>query len=509
MILVLAIATRFVNLGARVMSHDESLHTYYSWRLETAGDYQHTPLMHGPILFHITALSYFLFGDSDFTARIYPAVLGVFLVMAPLLFRRWLGRWGALLASVMLLVSPLLMYYERYIREDIPAITAAVLMAYAIFMYVDGPERLRRRARWLYLLAGSMLWCLGSKESAFIYIAIFGSVITLYRVRLFQHWRRQPSLRLFRFLTISVLVGGVTALAMYMVFSISLSNYGNLTDRMNYIGQQVTGAQPLGYDFSVFVTWTLLVVGVVAAIVVGSALWATRRGGRLRVFDIVLFLLLALAVCLALIVFEELTFTPKITAEEAETVVVTDINNLPIYASWVLGLVVVVGLLFSRAAGWWRRLYRFAELDVLLVMGTLVLPWLTAFILKATGADPTDYSPLGIQRTLAALIPFLAISIVTGLVWNWKRWLVCVLVFYVPFAFFFTTMFTNPQGLATGMIGSLGYWLNQQGVQRGSQPRYYYALVVMPVYEYLPLIGSFLAMLAGLATFWRVDDRKR
>ena len=73
----------------------------------------------------------------------------------------------------------------------------------------------------------------------------------------------------------------------------------------------------------------------------------------------------------------------------------------------------------------------------------------------------------------------------------------------MPFAFFFTTMFTNPQGLATGMIGSLGYWLEQQGVQRGSQPRYYYALVVMPVYEYLPLIGSFLAMLAGLTHFWR------
>ena len=88
---VLAILTRFVNLGARVMSHDESLHTYYSWRLETAGDYQHTPLMHGPILFHVTALMYFLFGDSDFTARIYPALLGVILVMMPILFRRWLG----------------------------------------------------------------------------------------------------------------------------------------------------------------------------------------------------------------------------------------------------------------------------------------------------------------------------------------------------------------------------------------------------------------------------------
>src|SRR5258707_3834257 len=89
----LAILTRFVNLGARVMSHDESLHTYYSWRLETAGDYQHTPLMHGPILFHITALMYFLFGDSDFTARIYPALLGVILVVMPVLFLRWFGQF--------------------------------------------------------------------------------------------------------------------------------------------------------------------------------------------------------------------------------------------------------------------------------------------------------------------------------------------------------------------------------------------------------------------------------
>ncbi len=503
-IFVLAIVTRFVNLGARVMSHDESLHTYYSWRLEQFGDYQHTPLMHGPILFHITALSYFLFGDSDFTARIYPALLGVLLVMMPILFRRWLGRWGALLASVLLLISPLLMYYERYIREDIPAIFSAVLMVYAIFMYVDGPEHLRRKARWLYLLAGAMLWCLGSKESAFIYIAIFGSVVTLYwLVRVFQWLRKQPSLRLFRFLTIAVLLGSVTALAMYMVFSIALSNYANLTDRMNYIGQQITGAQPLGYDFSVFVTWTLLVVAAVIIIVVGTALWATRRGGRLRVPEIILFLLIALAVCLALIAFEELTFTPKITAEEAETVVVADINALPIVAAWIVGVVGCVLLVVSRAAGWWRRLHRFPELDVLIVMGTLVLPWLTSFVLKATGADPTDYSQLGIQRTVAALIPFLALSIVTGLVWNWKRWLICVLVFYIPFAFFFTTMFTNPLGLATGMIGSLGYWLNQQGVQRGSQPRYYYALVIMPVYEYLPLIGGFLAMLAGLTTFWR------
>ncbi|HXD08432.1 MAG TPA: hypothetical protein VN653_00115, partial [Anaerolineales bacterium] len=32
-IILLAVVTRFYNLGARVMSHDESLHTYFSWLL--------------------------------------------------------------------------------------------------------------------------------------------------------------------------------------------------------------------------------------------------------------------------------------------------------------------------------------------------------------------------------------------------------------------------------------------------------------------------------------------
>ena len=57
-------------------------------------------------------------------------------------------------------------------------------------------------------------------------------------------------------------------------------------------------------------------------------------------------------------------------------------------------------------------------------------------------------------------------------------------------------------GAVTGMVYSLGYWLEQQGVRRGSQPQYYYLLVIMPFYEFLPVIGSGLAMFAGLNVFW-------
>ena len=83
-ILILGFFTRFYDLEPRVMSHDENSHVYYSWRLYEGDGYQHTPLTHGPFLFHITAFSYFLFGDTDTTARI-PFVLHSILALSPLL----------------------------------------------------------------------------------------------------------------------------------------------------------------------------------------------------------------------------------------------------------------------------------------------------------------------------------------------------------------------------------------------------------------------------------------
>jgi len=76
LILVVAIVTRFWDLGARGMSHDESLHALYSWKLYAGQGYQHNPMMHGPFLFHFNALIYLLFGDNDYTARISTALFG-------------------------------------------------------------------------------------------------------------------------------------------------------------------------------------------------------------------------------------------------------------------------------------------------------------------------------------------------------------------------------------------------------------------------------------------------
>ena len=56
-------------------------------------------MMHGPFRYHLTAFFYFLFGDSDFTARMAPALFGIGVIGMVYFLRRYIGRWGAIFAG--------------------------------------------------------------------------------------------------------------------------------------------------------------------------------------------------------------------------------------------------------------------------------------------------------------------------------------------------------------------------------------------------------------------------
>ncbi|MDQ5824667.1 MAG: hypothetical protein M3441_10730, partial [Chloroflexota bacterium] len=65
---------------------------------------------------------------------------------------------------------------------------------------------------------------------------------------------------------------------------------------------------------------------------------------------------------------------------------------------------------------------------------------------------------------------------------------------------FYTVFFTDiPRGLISGFFGSLGYWMAQHGVERGSQPWYYYFLLV-PLYE---PIAVFFSLVGTVFFSWR------
>ncbi len=422
LLVIVAIATRFYMLDTRVMSHDETSHVYYSWNLFRGLGFQHNPLMHGPFQFIVLALNYFLFGATDGTARIPAAVSGVIAVVLLWLFRRWLGKTGTLAAAAMMVVSPFMLFYSRYVRNEAFVVVEGLLMFWAVFRYYE-----TRQPRWLYLLAASLALHFATKETAFIYDAqllLFLGVAFVWQI-LRVRWERPAHKIAF----IAGLGGAAMGVAVAGFFFLRVLVP---TTKAVEQGQAVEQA---------------LVASSTPAMIMGAALAA-------------------------------------------------------------IGAILVVAALVSAFGK--RLRTEFPTLDLLIVSGTLTLTQLMAVVLPAETlarygqtSDPQSLlDPVAVQRLWIAVPVFLLVAAAVGLAWDRRRWLIAAGVFaglYVPL---YTTMFTHALGLATGAIGSLAYWLGQQGVERGSQPWYYFVGVQIPVYEFLPAIGAMAAGVYGIRRLW-------
>ena len=419
-IILLAILSRFYILDKRVMSHDENTHVYYSWRLNKGMGFAHDPLMHGPLQFHLIALTYFMFGDNDFTARTPAALFSIAAVAFMWAYRRYLGRIGALVAAILMLISPYMLFYGRYARNEAFVAFFGVVTIWSILRYFD-----TGKSKFLYILTTVTVLHFTAKETSFIYTAqalLFLFLHLIYRVSS-QPWKKEALRRWFLLpLLLGLLLFSLAGLSMVTLENVISSNPAQLS--------------------------------------------------------------------------------PSPTAEVASGPSITKPTDFIIPALIVLGAVsfLVAGFAFLRGYSI-EQLRKERSFDLLMLLGTLILPQLSAFPVKLMGWDiPTNASEVAAMQTIdiihiaVFLVPLMVISILVGIWWNPREWLINAGIWYSIFIVFYTTIFTNGAGFFTGIVGSLGYWLEQQGVNRGSQPWYYYWLVQIPIYEYLPAIGWLLLM---------------
>ncbi|MBN1230401.1 MAG: TIGR03663 family protein [Anaerolineales bacterium] len=419
LVLMFATFTRFFDLGSRVMSHDESLHTYYSWELYKGKGYEHTPMMHGPLQFHMVALSYFIFGDSDFSARI-PAVLCSILSVAMLWgYRRYLGSVGTILSGILFTISPFMLFYGRYVRNEAYVVLFGLLTIWAVLRYLeDGKER------YLYLVTTVTALHFASKETAFFYTAqllVFLGILFLSRISK-STWKNSGHKQTF----MNMVLGSIVLVPVIYLVS-RFASFGKI---IPVEGEAAAQASAFGLP-------EILVIILSAAAVI--------------LFSIGLF------------------------------------------------------LLFNSFG--WINLREERSFDLLVLLFGLSLPHLSPIFVNALGFDPLDYtSNASIIVTGFTLIILFGIAFWMGLRWNARLWLINIGLFFGIFSVFFTTFFTNGEGFFTGLVGSLGYWLSQQGVERGSQPWYYYLLIQIPFYEYLTAFGSLLA--AGFGIRWLMSKNQ-
>ncbi|MBI2887140.1 MAG: TIGR03663 family protein [Chloroflexi bacterium] len=171
-LVLVAALLRFWDLGSRALHHDESLHALYSWYLYTGRGYVHDPLMHGPFQFHAVALIYFLLGASDYTARILPALLGTAAVALPYFLRGQLGGPGAVCTAALLAFSPSMLYYSRFVRNDIYVVAWDLLLVIGMWRFMETGRR-----GYLILGAVALALAFSTKEVAYITTVIFGAYL--------------------------------------------------------------------------------------------------------------------------------------------------------------------------------------------------------------------------------------------------------------------------------------------------------------------------------------------
>ncbi len=120
---LVAFLTRVLILGAAPLDVNEARQALASWNFaNNIAD----PFTGSPLLFSGNALLFALFGGNDFAARLLPALFGTALVLVPALLRREIGRVGALLASVLLILSPSVTFFSRNADGVVIATTCAL-----------------------------------------------------------------------------------------------------------------------------------------------------------------------------------------------------------------------------------------------------------------------------------------------------------------------------------------------------------------------------------------------
>jgi uncharacterized protein (TIGR03663 family) len=178
LVTAVAFVARLVGLGGRVAHQDEARVAYWTLRYAVTGQFEYRPIIHGPFLQLVGARLFELFGASDLATRLPVAVLGGLMPAAALLFRERLRDSETVVFALLLAFNPVLLYYSRFMRSDVPLVVFIIFAVGAWVRAIDREGRTRRR----YLYAGAFAFglALTTKENAVLYpVCWLGALVVI------------------------------------------------------------------------------------------------------------------------------------------------------------------------------------------------------------------------------------------------------------------------------------------------------------------------------------------
>ncbi|WP_435147390.1 flippase activity-associated protein Agl23 [Halobaculum sp. P14] len=177
-----ALAARLLFLGARPFHWGEGRVGYWTLRFLETGAWEYRPVAGGPFLYVVGRWWLSVAPPTDAAARVPVAVVGGLLPLAALLFRGTLRDDETVALAGVLAADPLLVYYSRFLRGDVPAAAFGLVAVGGVVRFRDTGSRPA-----LYLAAASFALALSASGFAvaypFVWLAAALLVVDEARVR--------------------------------------------------------------------------------------------------------------------------------------------------------------------------------------------------------------------------------------------------------------------------------------------------------------------------------------
>lgn len=155
-----ALAMRLVQLDLAPLAASEAREAMGAWRAATG---QGIPVRgYSPLLLTANSVLFWICGASDALARFWSAIFGSALVLIPLLFRRRLGRVGALASGIYLAFSPTALVASRQVGGTAIAAAGAMAFVGGLTRFLETDNR-----RWLTVGAVSLSVALTSGAAVY------------------------------------------------------------------------------------------------------------------------------------------------------------------------------------------------------------------------------------------------------------------------------------------------------------------------------------------------------
>ena len=128
LIIFIGIAFRFINLGKLPLSDVEGSISLHALSLISGG--KGASFSDQTFLSNLQAVLFFLFGNSNFVARLFPAAVGVIFILIPFLFRNFVNPKMMIILSFWIALSPTFISLSRQVDS-----TVLFLLSISIFFY--------------------------------------------------------------------------------------------------------------------------------------------------------------------------------------------------------------------------------------------------------------------------------------------------------------------------------------------------------------------------------------